>query len=88
MSGFIHRLKTTDLYWDAIQRGEKTFEVRKNDRAFQTGDVLELLRVDQAWPNHYGPVLRYRITYILQGGQFGIEPAYCVMGLGPIGEAL
>lgn len=21
-------------------------------------------------------------TYLLQGGQFGIEPAYCVLGLG------
>lgn len=42
-----HELKTLPQYWDAVQRGEKTFEVRRDDRGFQKGDVLELVR-------HYG----------------------------------
>lgn len=76
-----HRLKTTDIYWDAVKRGEKNFEVRINDRAFQTGDILELVRV-----TGYGYVddvalIRKRISYILQGGSFGIDARYCVMAL-------
>lgn len=84
-----HTLKTLERYWDAVADGRKTFEVRKNDRAFQTGDILVL----EKWDNdgryyHTEPgdafepmKLRKRITYLLQGGQFGIEPGYCVLGL-------
>ncbi len=40
----IHELKTWPEFWDAVDRGEKTFEVRKDDRGFQVGDVLALQR--------------------------------------------
>lgn len=86
-----HELKTIDRYFEAVERGEKTFEVRRNDRAFQTGDILKLVKVDDRgrydypWP-HDPPAIYRRITYLLQGGQFGIEPQYCVLGLGPVDE--
>lgn len=86
----VHKLKTWARYFEAVERGEKTFEVRKNDRAFQTGDVLELIKTDEDgyYINPPGTrfgktTLRRKITYLLQGGQFGIEPAFCVLGLGP-----
>lgn len=41
-----HKLKTWPRYWDAIASGEKPFEVRRNDRAFQTGDILILEKFD------------------------------------------
>lgn len=89
----VHRLKTIDRYFDAIVSGAKTFEVRKNDRAFQTGDILELIMVNERgrpYPMEgqiYGEItIRKRVTYLLQGGQFGIEPQYCVMGLGDAEE--
>ena len=88
-----HKLKTWSRYWDAVASGEKTFEVRKNDRGFQTGDTLVLEKFDPerlgggyvydynaAPPKVY--TIRKRITFLLQGGQFGIEPGYCVLGLG------
>lgn len=87
----IHTLKTIGHYFDAVVSGEKTFEVRRNDRAFQRGDILELRRMTDEFPNIYasppGRAFKYVkirkvITYVLQGGQFGIEPGYCVMGLG------
>lgn len=90
----IHTLKTVDRYWDAVKAGTKTFEVRRNDRAFQTGDVIVLRRVDEK--GHYNPLPEdrtstfsnsdqsFKVTYFLQGGQFGIDPCYCVLGLGPI----
>ena len=37
-----HVLKVAPEYWSAIADGSKTFEVRRNDRAFQKGDVLVL----------------------------------------------
>lgn len=41
----VHELKTWPTYWDAVERGEKLFEVRENDRFFQAGDVVELIRL-------------------------------------------
>ncbi len=86
-----HKLKTWARYWDAVASGEKTFEVRLNDRAFQTGDILVLEKYNPDTRrydtegfeiNAKIKTIRKRITFILQGGQFGIEPAYCVLGLG------
>lgn len=84
-----HTLKTVSRYFYAVKRGEKTFEVRRNDRAFQTGDTLKLVEVGEdgkyvdPFPGDQR-ALMFRITYLLQGGQFGIEPGYCVLGLGPL----
>ena len=38
-----HKLKTLPEFFKAIQKGEKTFELRKNDRDFKKGDVLILM---------------------------------------------
>lgn len=35
----IHELKTAPVYFNRSWSGEKLFEVRKNDRHFQKGDV-------------------------------------------------
>lgn len=84
----VHKLKTIDLFFDAVEDGRKTFEVRRNDRAFQTGDILELIKIDDKGyyvtpvGERFGTiVLRKRISYLLQGGQFGIEEGFCVLGL-------
>lgn len=91
MTATVHELKTLARYFDAVGDGRKTFEVRKNDRAFQTGDVLELVKIDDKGyyvtppDDRFGKTkLRKRITYLLQGGQFGIEPGYCVLGLADV----
>lgn len=84
-----HRLKTLPDYWNAVLEGDKTFEVRRDDRGFQKGDILELVRLkknhtgwveDRTGDNHPF-VLERRIAYILTGGQLGIEPGYVVIGL-------
>lgn len=87
-----HTLKTWPQYFDAIERGEKPFEVRRDDRGFQRGDVLVLQRtypesLHTVETDHQGRVkreIRRRITYVLTGGQFGIMPGYVVLGLGAI----
>lgn len=45
MKPTVHDLKTVDRYYDAINDGRKPFEVRLNDRSFQTGDVVRLRKV-------------------------------------------
>jgi len=46
-----HELKCWPTYFDAVARGEKTFEVRKNDRFFQQGDTVVLKRLSE---NEFG----------------------------------
>lgn len=82
----IHLLKTWPAFWEAIERGDKTFEVRKDDRAFQTGDTLMLEYFDPSrppdqWQGFARSPIERRVTFVLSGGQFGIEPGFVVMGL-------
>lgn len=92
-----HRLKTWPVYWDAVASGDKNFEVRRDDRGFQKGDILELAKYEagvgnrgyiydhsEGLPKPY--MLTRRVSYILTGGQLGIEPGYVVMGLEKIEE--
>lgn len=82
-----HVLKTVGGAWDAVERGEKRFEVRRNDRFFQSGDTVVLRRIgDLGLPTPGARDLRFRIGWMLQGGQFGLEPGYCVFQLEPLPE--
>lgn len=81
-----HKLKCWPNYFDAIERGEKNFEVRRDDRGFQKGDVLLLERYEPGKGYTTDGVgkwkkLRREITYVLTGGQFGIQPGFVVLGL-------
>lgn len=78
-----HTLKCWPEFFDAVRSGDKNFEVRKHDRDFQIGDVVLLRRFDPDNPDTgENPAQeRRRISYVLTGGRFGIEPGYVVLGL-------
>lgn len=91
-----HRVKTVEPYYSAVERREKLFEVRKNDRFYQAGDTIELVwwnenhgplgeRFLTAWDRETAfennPSQLFKVGPVLQGGQFGIEPGYCVFSL-------
>ena len=81
----VHRLKTWIPYFDAVASGAKPFEVRRDDRGFQRGDRVQLIEVTRAsFPRPTGREAEAEITYVLTGGQFGIEPGYVVLGLGVV----
>jgi len=83
MTPMTHALKTWPMYWDAIETGAKTFEVRRDDRKFCVGDTLVLWRWDPA-EEAYTPgcdPLTKRVSFVLRGGNFGIEQGFVVMGL-------
>lgn len=92
-----HELKLHTNYFEAVASGQKCFEVRRDDRGFQKGDILILrrwgtdslfgrvgyLRGASQKPKEAADTIVRRITYILTGGQFGIEPGHVVMGIEP-----
>ena len=80
----VHELKTWPAYFDAVARGEKTFEVRRDDRAFQKGDIVRLFYFDPKKSSALQPhsiAIERRISFVLTGGQHGIEPGFVVLAL-------
>ena len=76
-----HELKTHPKYFMAMWRGEKPFEVRKNDRDFQVGDTLRLRYYDPVADQYSGHEMVKKVLCVLRGPCFGIERGYCVMGV-------
>jgi hypothetical protein len=76
-----HDLKTWPEFFRRVRSGQKNFEVRKNDRDFQVGDTLVLLEYNPVSNRYEGNEIHKVISYVLHGGQFGIEQGYCVLGL-------
>lgn len=91
-----HTLKVAPAYWDHLVSGAKTFEARRNDRAYQTGDTLILRKAG----GHYctgphrrsycltdlDPEIRATVTFVFSGDPSlrdcgGIVPGYVVLGL-------
>ena len=77
----VHDLKTWPVYFRRVFSGDKTFEVRKDDRDFQIGDFLNLKEYNPDTNEYTGKSVSVYITYILRGGGFGIETGYCVMAI-------
>jgi ParB family chromosome partitioning protein len=73
-------LKTETQYFQAVENGSKEFEVRKNDRGYKLGDIVYLQEtVNGVYTGRVMPGCE--VIYILLGGQYGIDPDYCVMQL-------
>lgn len=67
-----HYIKILPEYFKAIESGEKTFEVRFNDRNYQVHDILHL----QEWTDgeYTGRKIEVEVTWLLD------NPDYCKEG--------
>ena len=87
-----HILKTIEPYFSAVASGDKTFEIRRNDRAFQKGDTLILLdtsdcdcdKVDCS--RRRKQPIRKTITFVFAGDPSlrdlgGVLPGHVILGL-------
>ena len=79
--GRVHELKTWPAYFKDVKLGIKPFEVRRDDRDFRVGDTLWLREYEPQGRNFTGEFVHKRVTYVLPGGQFGIEEGFVVLGL-------
>lgn len=75
----LHELKTYPKYFQETIEGNKLFEIRKNDRNFQVGDVLLL----KEWDNikYTGREVGAMIGYILDDKFIGLAEGYVALGL-------
>lgn len=77
-SSQIHQLKIGASFFKDVCTGKKSFEIRKNDRNYQVGDMLELIEYSDG--NSTGRTVKVCITYILED-YTGIKEGYCIMAI-------
>lgn len=84
----LHELKIEKQFADAVLDGRKTFEVRRNDRGFNAGDLVRFEVVEQGAAfvlrcgNHPLNGEVYRIGYVLSG--WGLEDGYVAFSIAPV----
>lgn len=79
-----HELKLSREFQEPILNGEKTFEVRFNDRGFQKGDYVKFWVTDRRSVVEPLDEKLFEITYVLSG--WHIEPNYVVFGIKTVKE--
>ena len=72
----VHQIRLAKSYFDDVVNGIKTFELRKNDRGYKKGDILEMMEFADG--KNTGRTVKVLVTYILED-YTGIEDGYCIM---------
>ena len=81
----LHKIKLREEFCDAVLNGEKTFEIRYNDRGYQKGDHIRFIPIDAESTvtatriNHPIEEKEYEITYVLGG--WGLEDNYVALAI-------
>lgn len=73
----IHQIKLEAEFFDDALSGRKSFELRKNDRNYEEGDVLEMEEVKDGAKT--GRKCSKRIVYMMENFE-GLENGYCILG--------
>lgn len=74
----IHSIKCYDVFFNDLLN-VKMFELRKDDRNYQVGDVLE---ISEYIPNFcFTGRVKYAIVTYKLSGFTGLEQGYCILGL-------
>lgn len=77
-----HELPIWPACFAAVSAGIKPFDVRENDQDFQVGDALLLCELNPDTHEYTGQTIVRWVSYVLPGGEFGVAPGWCVLGLG------
>lgn len=77
----LHKLKTEPKYYYQVTADIKNFEIRINDRDYQTGDQVQF----EEWTQEYGysgrKTRQITIDYVLKNvPHFGLQEGYCIFG--------
>lgn len=74
-----HDLKILPEYYEAVVFGRKRFEIRKNDRDFQVGDLFVLREWDGE--KYTGRQFIQSIGYMIKDcPEYGLMDGYCIFG--------
>ena len=85
----IHYLKTDPYAWDLVASGQKTYELRLNDRGFSAGATLILDRTEYtSMEMRAGAPLIYStrgvectVSHVLNGPVYGLQSGWCILSI-------
>lgn len=60
----IHDVKSWGMFYQDIKTGERTSDIRKNDRRYAVGDVMNLKEYDPVTATYTGDSQKVKITYL------------------------
>lgn len=72
-----HQIKLKAEFFDDAVAGRKSFELRKNDRNYKEGDMLEMEEIKDG--KKTGRKCSKRIVYMMENFE-GLEDGYCILG--------
>lgn len=75
-----HHLKTWPRYFEEIATGNKTFDLREDDREFSEGDLLILEEWDPETELYSGRVIKMKVGFMIKG-DWGLSDTTCAMSL-------
>lgn len=78
-----HQIRIAATFYEDVASGRKSFELRKNDRNYKDGDILEMMEFKEG--KNTGREIKAIVTYLLED-YTGIEEGYCIMGIKVLDE--
>lgn len=81
VTGTVHTIKCWPKFFKALKSGQKTFEIRENDRDYRVQDFLMIYEWDPDTKKYSGEMITAEITYITE---FNQKDNYVVLGLGKV----
>ena len=77
----VHYIKLQKEFVDPVWSGKKKFEIRFNDRGYQSGDRIRFIPIDENGKELDHPIrdYDYLITYLLSG--WGLEAGYVAFAI-------
>lgn len=75
-----HKLKILPQYFEEVWKGNKTFELRKDDRNYKVGDTLRLLEFD--YGTYTGRECNRTILYIFRNAEhYGLKEGFVILAM-------
>lgn len=88
----LHEIKLNVNFCDAVLSGEKSFEIRRNDRGYQRGDYVRFTATDYCIETgsfepcgHEIDNRLYRIEYVISG--WGLSTGYVAFSIKEVDPA-
>lgn len=85
-----HEIKVWPPYFQQTADGNKTWELRVDDRDYHVGDILVMKEWVPAITSYTGRVIEARVTYIVKSSEetkfFALPSGMCIMTINVISE--
>lgn len=85
-----HHVKIWPQWFEAVQTGLMTFQIRKDDRGYAVGDRLVLEELRPFTGEYTGRQVQRHVTYVMRGvdaEKVGLPIGLCILGIAPTDAA-